>query len=376
MREILKVGWCRTRRGFTLIELLVVIAIIAILVALLLPAVQQAREAARRAQCKNNLKQLGLALHNYHDVAGVFPFEAGGTGWNGSGTGNWGRLSGLVLLTPYLDQQPMWMKISTPMTVSWSTPNGTNTYPAMGPEPWDWGGAQIYPPWLIQIPILKCPSDRYAGPGQGPWGKSNYAFCLGDTVNGNNGGPEWWSPEPRGMFYYHSKLGVQDCQDGTSNTIAMAERALSQGATSIFGNAAMSISGIGANPRNCLNTATNKFYNAGISTQDGVGNPWSDGGIQHTAFTTILPPNSPSCVISGWDSDAGIHSATSRHTGGTQVLMCDGSVRFVTENINTGNLSAPSPSEGKGNGAIPGFSPYGVWGALGTRNGGEPSSDF
>src|SRR5215472_14104584 len=111
----------RNKRGFTLIELLVVIAIIAVLVALLLPAVQQAREAARRAQCKNNMKQLGLALHNYHDVATVFPFEAGGTGWSGPGTGNWGRLSGLVLLTPYLDQQGLWNQISTPMTVSWST---------------------------------------------------------------------------------------------------------------------------------------------------------------------------------------------------------------------------------------------------------------
>src|SRR5438552_8131033 len=105
---------CRRRRlGFTLIELLVVIAIIAVLIALLLPAVQQAREAARRSQCKNNLKQLGLALHNYHETYGVFPFECGGTGWTGSGTGNWGRLSGTVVLLPFLDQTPLWNQIST-----------------------------------------------------------------------------------------------------------------------------------------------------------------------------------------------------------------------------------------------------------------------
>ena len=374
MRDRDKVGWCRMRRGFTLIELLVVIAIIAILVALLLPAVQQAREAARRAQCKNNMKQLGLALHNYHDVAGVFPFECGGTGWSGAGTGNWARLSGLVLLTPYMDQAGLWNQVSTPMTVSWSTANGTNKYPAMGPEPWDWGGSQIYPPWLFQMPTLKCPSDRYSGPSQDPHGRTNYAFCLGDTVNGNNGGPEWWTPEPRGMFYYHSKLGVSDCLDGTSNTIAMAERALSQGFPSIYGNAAMAISGIGANPTVCLNTAVNRFYKPGTNLQDGIGSNWADGGIQHSAFTTILPPNSPSCVVSTWDSDVGIHSASSRHTGGCMVLMCDGSVHFISENINAGNQQAPSPSEGLGNGSIPGPSPYGVWGALGTRAGGEPQA--
>jgi prepilin-type N-terminal cleavage/methylation domain-containing protein/prepilin-type processing-associated H-X9-DG protein len=352
------------RRGFTLIELLVVIAIIAILVALLLPAVQQAREAARRAQCKNNMKQLGLALHNYHDVAGVFPFEAGGTGWTGAGTGNWGRLSGAVVLTPYLDQTAFWNTLSSPYTL-----NGVK-YPAMGPEPWDWND----PLWQFQVPVLRCPSDRYSGPSQDPHGKTNYAFSLGDTVNGNDGGPEWWTPEPRGMFYYHSKLGVSDCLDGTSNTIAMAERALSQGFPSIYGNAAMAISGIGANPTVCLNTAVNRFYKPGTNLQDGIGSNWADGGIQHSAFTTILPPNSPSCVVSTWDSDVGIHSASSRHTGGCMVLMCDGSVHFISENINAGNQQAPSPSEGLGNGSIPGPSPYGVWGALGTRAGGEPQA--
>src|SRR5262245_31606503 len=104
----LQLRWRRGRFGFTLIELLVVIAIIAVLVAMLLPAVQQGREAARRSQCKNNLKQLGLALHNYHEVYTVFPFECGGTGWTGDGTGSWGRLSGTVLLLPFMDQAPLW----------------------------------------------------------------------------------------------------------------------------------------------------------------------------------------------------------------------------------------------------------------------------
>jgi prepilin-type N-terminal cleavage/methylation domain-containing protein/prepilin-type processing-associated H-X9-DG protein len=355
------------RVGFTLIELLVVIAIIAVLVALLLPAVQQAREAARRSQCKNSLKQLGLALHNYHEIAGMFPFECGGTGWWVAGSGNWGRLSGTILLLPYLDQAPLYNKIAT------AQPGGAlnGMYPAMGPEPWDWN----YPAWQVQLPVLRCPSDKYTGPSNSPFGKTNYAFCLGDNFQGDNGGIEWWTPEPRGMFYYHSKTGVQDCIDGTSNTIAMAEHALAQDSTSIFGNAAMSIGSLQI-PQNCKNTATRKTYNAGISTQDGIGWPWSDGGIQHSGFNTILPPNSPSCVSSGWDSDAAIISATSRHAGGVHVVMCDGAVRFISESINAGNPSAQDPAFGRGAGGVPGQSPYGVWGALGSKNGNEAAQDF
>jgi prepilin-type N-terminal cleavage/methylation domain-containing protein/prepilin-type processing-associated H-X9-DG protein len=382
MWEKYKTRWHGRRFGFTLIELLVVIAIIAVLVALLLPAVQQAREAARRSQCKNNLKQLGLALHNYHEAYTMFPFECGGTGWSGAGTGNWARLSGTVVLTPFFDQQALYNQISTTLKVTWSTPNGKGNYPPMGPEPWDWGGSQIYPPWLVQIPVLRCPSDKYSGPGQGPWGKNNYSFCLGDTVNTNNGGIEWWSPEPRGMFYYHSKLGLQDCRDGSSNTIALGEHALSQENNTIWGNAIMNVGGISANPLNCLNKA-NKVthtYPNGSNIQDGLGNPWSDGGVQHSAFTTILPPNSPSCVTSSWDSAAAIISASSRHSGGAHVVMVDGAVRFIGDNIDTGNLySGPpansDPALGRGNGSVPGNSPYGVWGALGTRAGRETITD-
>ncbi len=354
------------RAGFTLIELLVVIAIIAILVALLLPAVQQAREAARRSQCKSNLKQFGLALHNYHDVYNTFPSLAGGTSVSS------GRLSANVMLLPFIDQVPLWNQISSGGTF---TVNGNPmTYPPMGPVPWNW---DVYPPWTVQVPILRCPSDRYAGSSNAPWAKTNYGYVCGDTVTSMNAQNPWtwWTPEPRGMFYCQSKLGVGDCLDGTSNTIAMAEMALAQDNTTVFGNVALGIGGL-TTPTNCAATAVQRTYVAGTQTKDYRGYSWDDAATGMQWVQTILPPNSPSCTVgTTWEGDIGIYSSTSRHTGGVQVLMCDGAVHFISENINTGNLAATDPAAGRGVGAVPGMSPYGVWGALGTRKGGEPTSN-
>ena len=357
------------RAGFTLIELLVVIAIIAILVALLLPAVQQAREAARRTQCKNNMKQLGLALHNYHDVYNVFP-----PGESGAAPAQT-RLSGIIMLLPYFDQAPLWNQISTQGTFQPTQGGSPITYPAMGPAPWNW---DVYPPWTVQIPLLRCPSDRYAGHANSPYGKTNYGFNWGDTITSINAqNPwNWWTPEPRGVFYCQSKLGIQDIADGTSNTIAMAEMALAQEPTTIYGNVIRSIGGL-TTPSVCWGKAVQKVYVPG-DIQDFRGYNYSDGGTSHSVVQTILPPNSPSCLASTWDGDIGVSSSTSRHIGGVQVLMCDGAVRFITENINSGTATSGGvdPAAGRGVGAVPGFSPWGVWGALGTRRGGEPASSL
>ena len=375
------------RRGFTLIELLVVIAIIAILIALLLPAVQQAREAARRTQCRNNLHNIGLALHNYHDAYGMFTFAKGGsTGdfTSGSNTcmGNWDRLSGFISLLPYLDQAPLYTQISNGGPAATDCGNPFAVSPG-GPFASDWA----YQPWQKQVPVLRCPSDRFVG-NTPNWGKSNYAFCLGDTIEGNNANKTWWTPEPRGMFYYQSRMGIQDIKDGASNTIAMGERALGQAGTrEAIADTAVNIAGMPQNPKVCADTVQQGKYLPAVTlsstTWGGApawnGMNWADGNPSFVGMTTILPPNSPSCTVGAWDGDWGIFSASSRHEGGTFVLMGDGAVRFISESIDAGNPSNPSPDTtvAPGTGSLPGGpSPYGVWGSLGTANGGEPVGEF
>src|SRR5262245_41476718 len=174
------------RRAFTLVELLVVIAIIGVLVALLLPAVQAARESARRTQCSNNLKQFGLALIQYHDVYRAFPPRRGGTN-NSAGVtpdparafANYDRLSAFVALLPFIEQKPMADYIAGGGTTS----TGVKLNPG-GPAAWYSGSAMgLYEPWATQIKILLCPSDRHTPNGN--FGKNNYAFSLGDTLGGN-----------------------------------------------------------------------------------------------------------------------------------------------------------------------------------------------
>jgi prepilin-type N-terminal cleavage/methylation domain-containing protein len=163
-----RVSMRKHRLGFTLIELLVVIAIIAILIALLLPAVQQAREAARRTQCRNNLKQLGLALHNYHDTHGVLPFMR----WT-VGNVYYNNHANLALL-PFLDQSPLFAQVSSPLTV------GATTFLPMGftaaPYSWD----VVYPPWKQQVPGYLCPSDANSLQNYSSFGTQCYRLCLGD----------------------------------------------------------------------------------------------------------------------------------------------------------------------------------------------------
>ncbi len=278
------------RRAFTLIELLVVIAIIAILIALLLPAVQQAREAARRTQCRNHLKQLGLALHNYHDTMNVFPY-----GVMNVGTFHL-RDTWMQATLPYIEQAPLY-----------------NQYQA-------WIGQ-----WVMDTPaairdqsisVLMCPSDP-SGPAKGGSGgfrsgadgfQGNYVGCIGkaQVYGADNGGMFWWNSSTR----------IRDVIDGTSNTVLASEAMI----------------------RGRANTG-------GWGESGGY---WGGGEGGGFGFTTLEPPNSSitdqnyTCKSTTWPNAPCTSMTTyatqrnlarSYHTGGVHTLMADGAVRFVSNNI-------------------------------------------
>ena len=381
----------KRRSAFTLVELLVVIAIIGILIALLLPAVQAAREAARRSQCSNNLKQAGLALHNYLDSNGCFPFGRGGTSGgpsigtgdapetNGAAddpavTGDGGTVGGWVPLSPFMEQGAVY-----DMIVAGGTQTGllgTFTFSPYGPRPW----RTTFPAWTTQIPGLQCPSDTYVRNPNNRTGECNYKFCWGDTAHhtndmSNNPTGTAWRFTGRGCFGFHSSVRIAEIRDGTSNTVAFGEACKAAGNTAaqlrlIKGGTAASVPAMQNNPSNCLARAGADGKLIGAMVHSNRGHIWAQGQFHHMGFNTILPPNGPQCNNgTGRGSSPSIHNVQSYHPGGGNVCLADGSVRFVSETINTGNLTARSPR-------ITGISPYGVWGALGSINGGEVVSNF
>jgi prepilin-type N-terminal cleavage/methylation domain-containing protein/prepilin-type processing-associated H-X9-DG protein len=349
----------RNRPGFTLIELLVVIAIIAVLIALLLPAVQSAREAARRAQCSNNLKQLGLAMHNYHSSVNSLPWGDGP--W-------WIEWSAHTLLLPYMEQGPIYNSINFADTESLgiasfvqnSPINSTATYAV--------------------ISSFNCPSDtdRLTDPD----GHNNYMDNQGSAPNSDYGGnsnlPSWNQPSA-GPFIYSSNgvdtgppgfggpsINIAAITDGTSNTAGFSERVKAignnfTGTSAPFdpGKPTASLS-IPPAVANNLESTPQAYYQICIVTppvpfngnQDAAnfmddnisGAMWCDGQPACTRYVHVMPPNTWSCR-----SNLQIaHVANSRHPGGINVLFCDGSVKFIKTSINIS-----------------------TWWALGTRAGGE-----
>ncbi|TWT56567.1 DUF1559 domain-containing protein [Allorhodopirellula solitaria] len=397
--------------GFTLVELLVVIAIIGVLVGLLLPAVQAAREAARRMSCSNNFKQIGLAVHNYHSAYQQLPIHGAGTHptsgrniWLDRNDASNRRLSFLVGILPFMEQQALWSQISNPSTVrtdgNASAVRGVvgNPWPAMGPTPEEIN----YIPWFTNIPALRCPSDP--GVGLPALGRTNYAANLGDCfLDGRDGALKVRNNEPvpyqadsafaqaalaknRGFFKIHQSSRFRDILDGLSNTICAGEIA-----TDLGDNDARTIgydiggssdqSSILQNPAFCsddttplINPERPQFWNPSSNLYDAIagrGFRWADYLPNFCGFYTVRPPNSETCGISLTSSTLG--STSSRHQGGVHVLMGDGAVKFVTESIDAGNSRAPMIWSGNNPGAA---SPYGLWGGLGTRAARELIEDF
>ena len=345
---------CR-RSGFTLVELLVVVAVIGVLIALLLPAVRVSREASRRMGCANNLKQLGLALHNYHETYKHLPAAMGGTGVGATPRqGNSDRLCGLVALLPFIECSALWDTISNPMQA-----NGV-LYPAMGPAPW----VAEYPPWKQELSYLQCPSDNSE---RTTFGKTNYAFCVGDVTQKIH-----QPTHLRGAFACGMISRLEDITDGTSNTIAMGEIGTPT-ALNVVGQFAINQGpGLLINPSICQKLrASPNVYDKRVSLSDsGRGSRWADGAGGFGLITTVLPPNSASCAVGGTEAVDGIYSAGSYHPGGALVVMADASTQFVAQSIDAGDASQPPVSPQQlGEGPI--ASPYGVWGAIGTGAGGE-----
>jgi len=380
--------------AFTLVELLVVIAIIGMLIALLLPAVQAAREAARRMQCTNQIKQIALAMHNYHDsqdklptqgapMAVRNPIENSGFSYN-----QYAGINVIVWLFPYLEQTSRFEGISD---LAERRANG---------EVGTWDAGVFFGGPLYEEPIntILCPSDpnRSTKSTHQNNARLSYMFSLGDGAAKLDAPMriyrQYWSGDSltralagsnRGLFFYEEERSLSSIQDGTSNTVVVSEAAINIDRISdvrlkanVYTDNAMSPDDFTVRPADCLaaaidptdRTSMRPSPDAPLDTQPGS-DVWRthffQDGRNWNGFHTIIAPNGPSCA-NQWVSQA-IYTPSSFHTGGVNVGLADGSARFVSDSVDTGDVNALMPFDGS-------RSPYGVWGAYGTPASGESSS--
>jgi prepilin-type N-terminal cleavage/methylation domain-containing protein len=394
--------------GFTLVELLVVIAIIGMLIALLLPAVQAARESAKRMSCSNKLRQLALACHTHADAYDKLLPPGTSAKRSNVNVGDW---SAFCYMLPFIENDALRQQIDVYLSEAYASGelcSSTHAYDVMAVRVWLTG--------------LGCPSDpNFRKPSATTPHRYNHNYCVsaGDFVVTRSGGlgtGDWDIPHGsiRGAFRQSNRgVGMPDaCRsidsitDGLSNTVMLSER-VTAGSTTDYAignhprtacfagndgdNALVGIAGNGANsarknarrmttvsdtpaaqlnPQTCMNRLTigqsgttscwqnNDYYAMGA---------WYSGTGASSWFNTILPPNGPSCICRTSPEYQGLYPPTSYHSAGVNVARCDASVSFINNNINCGNLSSPA--------AYMEASPYGVWGALGSITGEEPNTN-
>jgi type II secretory pathway pseudopilin PulG len=366
-----------------LVELLVVIAIIGVLIALLLPAVQAAREAARRTQCTNHMKQMGIALHNHHDTYKYFPNSSyqssmGATTLLGATTtdpnGNWRiRIGVLAPMLPFMEQ-----------TALYEAMRQTVENPAVSGCQWTWdhnatGGSGIR---ISAQPIStsQCPSDPESRTTKDTeMARCNYRPVLGDMIL-----PSGLEDTPRSIFRRGdiANIGFEAITDGTSNTIVFAESVIWNDPSNkprIIGGAGVLTSlATNSKPNVCtaLISGSGTITSTAITEQGRMaGRRIYEGRLPVLSVVTILPPNSPSCGGHAyWDATITMNSASSYHTGGANTLYGDDSVRFTSQTINAGDPSFDVAAETGSSTPYKDYSGpsfWGVWGALGTPQGGE-----
>lgn len=348
-----------SKNAFTLIELLVTIGIIGVLIALLLPAIQFAREAAKRMQCSNHLKQYALACHNHHDMYKILP----PVGKEGPGNPSQDRIGWAVWVLPFIEQVPLYETIRA---------DGTkDANKALTTAPWDWN----FSPWRAKVAIRLCPSDPMRIEEGSNIGFLNYRASIGDKLSswGDNAPTGWRSW--RGCFTRKNGRNFSYISDGLSNTLLLGEVRIGTGQDDALAATDLAhTTGRNGTPAHCLAARDPSDRNRIISTRYSVGWPgrrWADAIFAYSAFTANLPPNSPSCITWGaGDGNDQIISLSSWHSGGANVALADGSARFLSETIDSGDTRKPVwdvliPQEP---------SPYGIIGALGSANGGETVS--